>query len=188
MRPTKCQHLLCKCLIGLAGAAALVPAAWAYVNGGDFRSTLRDFEKDLKAKGWAVSIAAPLPAGWEVTGKVEKGVKVSPADKDYRHYLGQLVGRALQALPEKDAAGVTAETRRELARRAGEVIADVVGSTGKPQTKEGQAGPLEYQVGVVGYESYWETNYHHKREIHERRTGLVPFVAVRVRDARDPPK
>src|SRR5205823_12821896 len=44
-------------LLGLVALAALVPPAWAYVNGGDYHNTLRDYEKRLKADGWGVSSA-----------------------------------------------------------------------------------------------------------------------------------
>ena len=48
--------------VGLVTVAALVPPAWAYVNGGDFHSTLESFEKRLKGEGWGVSFGAPLLA------------------------------------------------------------------------------------------------------------------------------
>ena len=47
------------------------------------------------------------------------------------------------------------------------------------------SGVLRYQVGAYAFEEYWETNYGGKREIHARRTGLVPFVALKVVHARD---
>jgi len=152
-------------LLGLVALAALVPPAWAYVNGGDYHNTLRDYEKRLKAGGWGVSSAESV---WGL-----------PA-------VNQLVGRALQALPEKDAGRVPVEAKREVARLTEEAIQTA--RVNKQQViKEGQAGLLRYRVGAYAFESYWETNYRGEgRRIHDRRTGLAPFVALKVVDAKGP--
>jgi hypothetical protein len=145
---------------------ALVPAALAYINGGDFHSTLTTFEKSLKGNGWGVSFGAALPANGDAN---------------------QLVGRALQSLPETDTGAISVEAKREVARLTREAIQHAVKN--KQQTiKKGQTGSLQYQVGVYEFESYWETNYGGKREIHARRTGLVPFVALKVVDTKDRPR
>jgi hypothetical protein len=46
-------------------------------------------------------------------------------------------------------------------------------------------GSLKYQVGVLTFETYWETNYGGKRQIHARRSGLAPFVALKIVDGKD---
>src|SRR5262245_40117816 len=148
-------------LIGLAAVAVLGPAAWAYVNGGDFHNTLAKYEQQLKGAGWVTSFAPALPG---VPDKLD---------------VGQLVGKALQALPEKEAARVTPEVKREVARLAREAM-DSALSNKKQVIKEGKTGSLRYQVGMYAFERYWETNYGGKREIHARQTGLAPFVALKV--------
>jgi hypothetical protein len=165
MRQAKTKLGLSECaLIGLVAAALLAPPAWAYVNGGDFHTTRKNYETWLRFTGWKVSCADPAPADYDVN---------------------QLVGRAVKALPEKEADKVSVEAKREVARVAQAAIRDAV--WGRRQVvKEGRTGLLKYRVGAYTFESYWETNYGGKREIHERRTGVVPFVAVRVVDAGGP--
>jgi hypothetical protein len=158
-------RLSARTFLGVVLVGALVAPAWGYINGGDFHSTLKTFENSLKDKGWSVSFGAAIPA-----------------DRDD---VNQLVGRALKALPEKDASKVSVEAKREVARLAREAIQQAASK--KEQTiKEGQTGSLRYQVGVYHYESYWETNYGGKREIHERRSRRAPFVALRIVDAKEP--
>lgn len=160
-------------------ALVLTSPAWAYVNGGDFHSNLRDFEKRLKAGGWGWHFTAPLPAGAFVRGEIA-GIKVTPDDNaDYQRYVNELVGKALKALPGDKADDVPVGDRREVARLAREAIRSAV-TDKKEVIKEGRAGSVRYQVGVLAFESYWETNYGGKRELHERRSGLVPFVALKV--------
>jgi hypothetical protein len=155
-----------RALIGLVAAAALAPPAWAYVNGGDFHTTRKNYETRLRFTGWRVSCADPAPADYDVN---------------------QLVGRAVKSLPEKEADKVPVEVKREVARVARAAIREAV--WGRRQViKEGQTGLLKYQVGAYAFESYWETNYGGKREIHARQTGLVPFVAVRVVNAEEQAK
>jgi hypothetical protein len=160
------MRLSTRAFIGLVMVVALVAPAWAYINGGDFHTTLRTFEKSLKATGWGVSFGTPIPAE--------------------RDDVNQLVARALQSLPETDRGTISVEAKREVARLTREAIQHAVKN--KQQTiKKGQTGSLQYQVGVYEFESYWETNYGGKREIHARRTGLVPFVALKVVDRTDRP-
>jgi hypothetical protein len=164
MRQTKSGPELSKrAFLGLLLAAALVSPAWTYVNGGDYHDTFKDYEKSLKARGWGVSSGAAVPA-----------------DRDV---VNQLVGRALQALPPKDAGKISIETKREIARLTQEAIR-LAASNNLQTTKEGQIGSLRYQVGVYSFESYWETNYGGKREIHARRTGRIPFVALKMVDVK----
>ncbi len=165
MRQTKSGPGLGKrAFLGVLAAAALVPPAWAYINGGDYHDTLKTFEKRLKANGWGVSFSAALSA-----------------DRDA---VNQLVGRALEALPEKDAGKIPVETKREVARLTREAI-QLAASNNQQTTKEGQVGSVRYQVGVYDFESFWETNYGGKREIHARRSGRVPFVALKIVDAKE---
>jgi hypothetical protein len=165
-------------VVGLVTGFALVPGAWAYVNGGDFHSTLRDFEKQLKARGWVVNVAVPVPG--DNGGHVAQGVKVTPPDNAaYQRYVNLLVGRALQALPAKEAEQISAEAKREVVRLTRETIREAV-SKKRHIIREGQKGFLQYQVGAFQFESYWETNYGGKREIHEKRSGLSPIVALKV--------
>src|SRR5436305_649407 len=102
----------------------------------------------------------------------------SPAE---RERLKRMVGRALQALLKKDAGKISVEAKREIARLTREAI-QLAASNNHQTTKEGQLGSLRYQVGVYYFESYWETNYGGKREIHARRSGRVPFVALKIVD------
>ena len=162
-----CPVLRKRSVLGLLLVAALGLPAWAYVNGGDYHDTLKTFEKSLKGRGWGVSFGAAIPA-----------------DRDD---VNQLVGRALQSLPEKDASKISVEAKREVARFTREAI-QLAASNNQQTTKEGQIGSLRYQVGVYYFESYWETNYGGKREIHARRTGRVPFVALKIVDAKDQTK
>src|SRR5437868_2918574 len=154
MRQAKYGRWLSKqSFLGLLMATALGPPAWAYVNyvnGGDYHDTFKDYEKSLKSRGWGVSSGAAITA-----------------DRDA---VNQMVGRALQALPEKDAGKISVEVKREIARLTREAM-QLAASNNQQTTKEGQLGSLRYQVGVYNFESYWETNYGGKREIHARRTG-----------------
>jgi len=166
-------------LIGLAVVPALVPNVLAYINGGDFHSTLKTFETKLKKNGWSVSFANPVPIAGDASQEVAKEVSVSPPDNPaYQRYVSQLVGRALKSLPEKEADSLSADAKREVVRLARGTIAKAVTSK-KQVIQEGQTGALRYQAGTYACESYWETNYGGKREIHARRTGLVAFVALK---------
>jgi len=111
----------------------------------------------MKASGWGISIADP-----------------KSDDRD----VNMLVGQALKNLPEKQADKVTVELKREVARLAREAIRTATLSQ-KEVIQKGQIGSVHYQVGAYQYETYWETNYR-KREIHARRKGLEPFVALKV--------
>jgi len=159
-------RLSTRAFISVVMVGALVPGALAYINGGDFHTTLRTFEKSLKGNGWGVNFGAEIPAN--------------------RDDVNQLVIRAVQSLPEVDRGTISVEAKREVARLTREAIQHALKN--KQQTiKKGQTGTLQYQVGVYEFESYWETNYGGKREIHARRTGLVPFVALKVVDTKDRP-
>jgi hypothetical protein len=160
--------------------AVLVPCTWGYINGGDFHSTLKTFEKNLKAGGWGTHFGATLPEDSDRTGQVTATVKAVPPDNlQYQQWINELVGRAVQSLPEKHRDRIGTETRREVARLAREAIQE--GVSGKQHLiKKADTGSVQYQVGVFEFESYWETNYGGKRKIHAKRTGLVPFVALRV--------
>jgi hypothetical protein len=185
MRPAKFGPGLGERIVaGLLTAAALAPPAWGYVNGGDFHSSLKRFEKTLKAGGWGVHFGKPLPADCDRTGKVAGAVTVVPPDNpDYGRYVNLLVGQALQALPEGDAGKISTEAKRQVARLTREALQNAVAK--KQQTiKKGRTGSLRFQVGACAFESYWETNYGGKREIHERKTGLAPFVALKVVEAK----
>src|SRR5215467_7636351 len=91
-----------RAFISLVIIGALAPAALAYINGGDFHTTLRTFEKSLKGNGWGVSFGAEIPAN--------------------RDDVNQLVIRALQSLPEMDRGTISVEVKREIARLTGEAI------------------------------------------------------------------
>jgi hypothetical protein len=171
----------------LAGMAvmALAPAAPAYINGGDFHSTLKDFEKSLKSDGWGAAFAPPVPRDCVQTKEVAADVKVVPRDNpDYERYVNQLVARSLRSLPEKEADRISADMKRDVARLTREALHSAIANR-QTVIKKGKSGALHYQVGAYAFESYWETNYGGKREIHARQTGLVPFVALKVAPARD---
>ena len=160
--------------------AVLVPCARSYINGGDFHSTLRNFEKSLKASGWSTHFGTPFPPDCDQTGQVTASVKVvPPGNPEYHQWVNEQVGRAIQSLPEKHRDRIDIETRREIASLAREAIEQGVAKK-QHLIKKALTGPVQYQVGVFEFESYWETNYGGKRKIHAKRTGLVPIVALRV--------
>ena len=164
----------------LLAPAVLVPCAWGYINGGDFHSTLKSFEKSLKAAGWGTHFGTVLPVDCDRTGQVAASVKIVPLDnQEYQQWVNDLVGRAIQSLPETHRDRISLETKREMARLARQAIQEGV-STKQHLIKKAETGPVQYQVGVFEFESYWETNYGGKRKIHAKRTGLIPFVALRV--------
>ena len=135
--------------------AVLVPAAWAYING-KCVSTWEPFEKRMQAGGWAMGAVR-----WQ-------------ADCD----VNEIIGKALQALPRK-ANRVSVEVKREIARLARAAI-KTAASTRQEVIKKGQAGAVQYQLGVFKYEMYWETRGGHEEDRH---TGLVPFVALKIADS-----
>lgn len=168
-------------VLGLVAAVVLAPAAWAYVNGGDYYNTYRDHVKSLKGARWAVSggtfvstankRAAFLPPGYVGVAR--------PKEADFERDVNQLVGRALKALPEKEAAKLSAEAKRAVARLTREAIRDAV-SGSRQVIKKGRIGSLRYQVGAYAYESWWETNYGGKHKVHARTSGLAPLVALKI--------
>jgi hypothetical protein len=166
--------------IGLLAAAALVPSAGAYVNGGDYYDTLRSFEKGLKSNGWGVRFTAPLAANCDTSKEVADGVKVAPLGNDkYQRFVNQLIGRALKALPGKDADAISTKDKREIARLARVAIRKAVRQN-QQFIEKGQMGSLQYQVGVYYYKKWWETNYDGKRKVYPNGDGLVPFVALKI--------
>lgn len=170
---------------GLAAIAALAPPAWAYINGGTYHSTLKIFEGKLQVDGWGASFAAPLPRDPNRADKVAEGVSISPKDNpEFQRYVNQLVSRAVQSLPNRSADRVSLELKHEIAQLARDAIQTAVASN-EQTVKQGLAGSLQYQVGAVAFESYWETNYGGKREIHAKRSRLAPFVALKIPDTKD---
>src|SRR4051794_31571031 len=120
MRPASGRGLIRRVLVGLATIAVLAPPAGAYINGGDYHNTLDGYQKSLKAEGWGVSVGGPM------SGHAPRGVVglafVPPDSPEHQRYVYQLVGRALRALPRKDASKVSAEAKREVARLTREAI------------------------------------------------------------------
>lgn len=166
-------------LLGLVAVAVSAPPAWAYVNGGDYHNTYRDHVKSLKGARWAVSAGTFVSTSYKRARLPSGYVGVAqPKEDDFERDVNQLVGRALKALPEKEAAKLSAEAKRAVARLTREAIRDAV-SGSRQVIKKGRVGSLRYQVGAYAYESYWETNYNGKRKVHERRSGLAPFVALK---------
>jgi hypothetical protein len=84
----------------------------------------------------------------------------------------------LQSLANQGADQIPLEVKQEVSLLAQQAIRQAV-SSGAQSIKQGQAGSLQYQVGACAFESYWETNYGGKREIHAKRSGLAPFVALK---------
>jgi hypothetical protein len=171
---------------GLLALAVLVPPAWAYVNGGDYHNSFRRWEKQLKSSGWGVGHGTPAvrdrndPRRFRVPVQVSDGLD----SREYQRWVDEITARAIQSLPKGDAAKTAAEAKREVARHARRVIHQAL-SAGQERIKEGRTGALRYQVGAYDFESYWETNYGGKQKIHERQSGLIPFVALQVVDAKD---
>lgn len=179
------RRLSKRIIAGLAALAALAPVAWGYINGGDYHNTFANYTRDLKAKGWGVGFGATM-SGDRPRG--DGGLAFVPPDNpEHQRYINQLVGQALQVLPEKGADRVSAEAKREVARLTREAIQDAVNKKGQA-IKTGQTGSLHYTVGAFAYSAYWETNYGKKRELHEQRSGLIPFVALKLVNAEGQPK
>jgi hypothetical protein len=186
MGQVKCGKRLSEsAIVGLAALAALAPAAWGYINGGDYHNTFANFTRDLKAQGWGVGFGAPM------SGDAPRGVGgtafVPPDKPEHERYINQLVGHALVNLPEMGADRVPAEAKREVARLTREAIQEAHKTRGQ-SIKKGQTGSLQYSVGAFAFHAYWETNYGNKRKLHEQRSGLIPFVALRLARAEDQPK
>jgi hypothetical protein len=173
-------------LLGLVTLALLAPPAWAYVNGGTYHTTLGRYERRLKAAGWRVSCGVPKPTDGEGPIKgVEAGVPGGSTDGPaYDRWVNRLVGRALQALPKKDAAKVPDEAKRRVARLAREAIGEALWKKWDV-IKEGRTGPLRYRVGAYAFETYWEASERGRRKLYPGRKGLVPFVAVKLVERRD---
>jgi hypothetical protein len=181
---TDTWRLIVRIIVGLA-VVALSPSAWGYINGGDYRNSLDRYEKMLKFEGWGVSFAAPM------SGNAPRGARglafVPPDNPEHQRYINQLVGQALQSLPEKKAATISPEAKREIASLTRETIQQAAANK-RQVIKQGQTGSLQYQVGAYAFEAYWETNYGGTRRIHERKSGLAPFVALKVADTKDQPE
>jgi hypothetical protein len=172
-------------IIGLAVIAALTPSARGYINGGDYHNSLIKYEKKLKADGWGVCVSAPVSADSHFGAR---GMAFVPPDNpEHERYVNQLVGKALQSLPEKERGKISAEAKREIASLTREAIQQALTDKRQVITK-GQTGSLQYEVGASAYEAYWETNYGRRPEIHARRSGLAPFVALKVVAPKDPPE
>jgi hypothetical protein len=158
----------------------LAPAVCAYVNGGVRVDTLGDLKKQLRSRGWGVHHATPIHDDCFARGEIIAGVRVNPPiNADYRDHVNELIGKALQGVPAKELEKVTPESKREVARLARLAIRDAVLEK-KEVLTTGQTGPLRYHVGVFRFDAYWETNYDRKREIHARKSGLVPLIALKV--------
>src|SRR5262249_51650694 len=105
-----------------------------------------------------------------------RGLPHAANEKD----VNRVVGLAMKGLPGKDAEKVPIEDKKEVARALALAL-KAAGEKEEVCVKKGRAGVLEYQVGAVEYESYWVTNYKGEgRRIHARRSGLLPFVAVKL--------
>ena len=153
-------------------------SAWAYINGGDYHSTLKDWEQSLKAKGFFISVARPLPKDSSTTKEVAQDIKVDPADNPaFQTFVNELVGQAVQQLPQPVAEKLSVEDKREISRAAQESIRDAVLKQAV-KIQKGELKSVRYQVGAVSFDSYWETNYGGKREIHAARHGIAPFIAI----------
>jgi hypothetical protein len=166
--------------LSLVVIAALAAPALAYVNGGDYHNTLRDYQSRLKSEGWGVSV-------WEHTWQKVDGINISelattnpPTDPKFEEFVNQLLGRALRELPEKDRASIPLDVKREVARRARDVLHSGI-SRDAWTIKSGQVGQVRYRIGMYKFEQWWETNYNGEgRRIHAKSTGLAPFIALKV--------
>src|SRR5262245_26625349 len=101
---TSGRHGSARGLLSLVAILVVIPSAWAYINGGDYHTTRWAFEQQLRRDHWAVSSGDPLPRDYEATKRISSKVRADPPDNaELRHHVSQLVGRALQALPQKEA-------------------------------------------------------------------------------------
>src|SRR5207249_2718565 len=118
--------------------------------------TRKKFRSTLSGVGWAVRFledAAPIPDDCDRTKEVAKGVKVTPADNpEFRKYVQQLVGETIRFLPEKEAAKITVEQKRDIARVTTEVLREGVLEKIDVE-KKGRTGSLAYWVGTFRFES-----------------------------------
>ena len=187
-------------LLILAGLS-LGSSTWAYINGREFHSTLRDFERSLRTKGFALSVyklstgvEGDLPENSGQTKEVAKDVKVDPADNEaFQTFVNQLVGQAVQKLPQPVAENLSIEDKREISRVARESIRDAV-LKHQETIQKGELKSVRFQVGAVSYKSYCkETKEGGNRESRDRRivdqhSGIVPFIAIQPITERDPAK
>lgn len=171
MRQTKCNLELSKRVFAvLATAAAFASPAWAYVNGGVYHSTLKTHEKRLKHAGWSVRVGYKLPT--EFSDNSARALQLS---------VKQLIGEAIKTFSKEDADKVSLETKRAVARTARQAIEK--GLKGKQTNVEtGITGSLRYQVGIVSYSSYYETEELGQKQIRGRASGFAAVIALMPRD------
>jgi uncharacterized protein (TIGR03000 family) len=165
MRKSNCRwtmHL--RMVVALALAAALATSVGAYINGGVHHSTLKIHEKRLRRIGWAVSVGEALPLQLTDQSELERSVN-------------QLIGQALLTFGSADMDKVSLETKREIARIAREAIEKGIKDK-QTNLETGILGSLRYQVGVVGYSSYWENEEFGRTRIRGRSFGYAPVIAL----------
>ena len=164
MRRMRLDSRLCqRCFMAVIVAVVLNSPVWAYINGGVHHSTLKDYGERRKFQGWAVEYWDWLV--WD------------PNTDAFRSSVYQMVGRTFKAIPHNGEEKIPIEVKREVARRAMETIQEAMANS-RANLVVGKIGSLRYEVGTVMDDSYWETNYGGKRKIHDRRSRLVPFVAL----------
>jgi hypothetical protein len=172
-RSTLTNARLVRALAAVAVFALAAPAL-GYVNGGDYHSTIKTYEKKLTAAGYRTAWGSY----WS-TSRGGDAKRVAGSMKD--DAVNQLVGKALKALPRQEAARISAADKEEVARKLKAALSSAA-ADGKESVKKGKAGSLHFEVGVHEYEYYWETNYKgERRKKHNHQTGLIPFVALKIR-------
>ncbi|HWG42121.1 MAG TPA: TIGR03000 domain-containing protein [Gemmataceae bacterium] len=167
MRQTKFSLELSKRIfLALVMVGILVPPVWAYIEAGTYNSTLNTHRKRLEAAGWAVNY-----------GQYHLSAAL-PDRSTSRDSVNWLVANAVHALPKEDAAKVSSETKREIARIARETIERAV-TSGQDIVKKGQTGSLRYHVGTLWYKYDWADG-NVRRDVRrlEHRSARIPFVAL----------
>jgi len=164
--------LLLSCAVCVQGGQT---AAWAYINGGIFHSTFEDFKKKMTDDHWSVGYGAIHRQG-DAANRSPFGDPDSP---EFQKRVNEIVGWAIAQLPENEARALSKETKREIARLAQETIA-TSGAKREQIIEKGQIGTLHYQLGTFHFSSYWETNYGNRRRQEGHRSGLIPFVALKI--------
>jgi uncharacterized protein (TIGR03000 family) len=162
MRPTKCGLELSKrILVALVLVVALASSTWATI--GIPNDTLRNYQATLARLGW----------------------KVRSAENSS---FNQLIDEVIETFAKVDADKVTQETKRDIARIAGEAIRQ--GMKDKKTTlKTGITGSLRYRVGVFQYHTWYGPGTGRQaREEWERkgdkreRWGFAPLIALMPRE------
>jgi hypothetical protein len=163
-------------LASLALLLAIALPAAAYVNGGDYHTTLKPFEDELKDGGW-------LLAWGKVVVKTEDGDTNLPKnDEEFQAHANELVALAVKQMKAGDRSRISVETKQAIAAAVKEAMQTGLGKQKQEVDITAASGDVSYRYGVKQFSSYWETNYKNEgRKRHAARTGYAAFVAIKLK-------